>query len=95
MYEWDEAKRQATLFTRGIDFADMDRFDWATATVKRDIRRAYDETRFVSIGYIGDRLYFCAWTPRVERIRIISLRKANAREEKEYVQDTADDRRRW
>ena len=31
MYDWDEAKREWTLETRGLDFADMARFDWDSA----------------------------------------------------------------
>lgn len=83
-YTWDEDKRQDTRARRGIDFADMERFDWDTARTAEDARGKYGERRFVSLGYIGDRLHVCAWTPRGGGIRIISLRKANAREQKAF-----------
>ncbi len=83
-YEWDEAKRQDTLTTRGVDFAAMARFDWTTALVLEDTRADYGEPRFRALGLIDDRLFAVVVTPRGDALRVISLRKANARE-----------RRRW
>jgi uncharacterized DUF497 family protein len=81
-YEWDESKRIDTLVTRGVDFADINHFDWNNATYDRSDRN--DEVRWVSLGLIGNRLYHVVWTERGENIRIISLRKANMREERIY-----------
>ena len=92
MYEWDEPKRRSTLAARGVDFADMGRFDWSNATTAEDDRAHYGETRFVSVGRIDGRLHVCAWTLRRENIRIISLRKANAREKENYVRSTSANR---
>jgi len=86
MYEWDEAKRLITLQKHGIDFADMAGFDWATAHILEDTRNQYAERRLIALGLIDSRLHFCVWTARGENIRIISLRKANKREEKAYDQ---------
>ena len=36
MYEWDEGKRQANLAKHGVDFADMDAFEWDTAVINVD-----------------------------------------------------------
>ena len=44
----------------------------------------YGELRVVSAGYIGGRLHLVVWTARGDTRRIISLRKANDREEKAY-----------
>ena len=84
-YEWDEAKRRDTLVYRGVDFGSMVNFDWDTATVERDIRHA-DEIRFLATGYIQGRLHRLVYTMRGETVRIISLRKANAREVRRYGQ---------
>jgi len=84
MWDWDEAKRQHNLRKHGIDFAALDGFDWSTATHEADTRTDYGEARIVTTGYIGDRLHILAWTPRHGRIRIISLRKANDREQKAW-----------
>lgn len=79
-YEWDEAKRQETIDLRGIDFADVQGFDWSTARVTEDTRKTYAEPRFQAFGLIGGRLHMVVFTPRKGAIRIISMRKANKRE---------------
>lgn len=81
-YAWDEAKREATLAERGIDFADIRSFDWDSALVLRDEREDYGETRYRAMGLIAGRLHVVVVTPREEVLRVISLRKANAREVK-------------
>lgn len=82
--QWDEAKRQATLELRGLDFADVALLDWDNASTIEDIRQPYPETRFVTYGPISGRLFVVAWCWRGDVMRIISLRKANVREEKRY-----------
>ena len=80
--EWDEAKRRETLVQRGTNFAAMAGFDWDTATVERSDRQG--EARWAATGYIEDRLYRVVYTERGNRRGIISLRKANARERRDY-----------
>lgn len=80
--EWDESKRQETLAKRGVDFADFALMDFDTAKTRKDPR--HDEVRFVTFGLIGGRLHVSAWCQRGDNIRIISLRKANARERNDY-----------
>ena len=82
-YEWDENKRTETLREREIDFASMYDFDWETAIHQRSDRDA--ETRWASFGLIGNRLHHVVWTERGDRVRIISLRKANSGEVRKYV----------
>lgn len=88
-YEWDEAKRIKTLLARGVDFADAEKFQWQTAKIIDDERHEYAESRFVATGLIEGRLHVMAFTIRASVIRIISLRKANKREAKNY-EKTAD-----
>ncbi len=47
-------------------------------------RRDYGEPRFVTFGYIDQRLYVGVWTPRGDTFRAISVRKANDKEQKRY-----------
>jgi uncharacterized protein len=69
-FEWDEKKRQANLVKHGVDFRRMpEPFDGGTVE-RVDGRQDYGETRINCLGEI-DR-------------RIISARKANAREQKTY-----------
>lgn len=84
MYEWDDEKQAAALAKHGVDFALMAQFQWETSLTREDRRNEYFERRFVSLGLIGNRLFCCAWTPRQNRIRIVSLRKCNARERVTY-----------
>ena len=84
-YEWDDANRRETLETRGIDFAEIHGFDWNTADTRRSYRN--NEERQASLGMIGNRLYHVVWVWRGENRRIISLRKANEREEQAYYGD--------
>ena len=82
--EWDNAKRNQTLKERGLDFADVEFLNWETALTAEDTRADYTETRFVTIAQINNRLCVVVWTSRNGNLRVISLRKANAREEKRY-----------
>ncbi|WP_371257065.1 BrnT family toxin [Pandoraea sp. SD6-2] len=59
-----------------------------TALVGIDDRRNYNEERFVTLGLIGDRVHVMVFTVRGEAIRVISLRKANRREVKQYDDET-------
>ncbi len=82
--EWDEAKRLWTWEDRGLDFADVVRFEPDSVRIFRDLRRDYGEPRFNTYGYLDGVLCTYCWTPRDVRIRIISLRKANERERERY-----------
>ena len=82
--EWDEAKRQDALRERGLDFADVVRFQFEGQYTIQDNRTEYGEPRFVSTGYLDGRLCVLCWTFRGDNMRIISLRKANEREQKKY-----------
>jgi uncharacterized protein len=86
--EFDAAKRQAILDNRGLDIARSDEiFTGATLTIP-DERKDYGEPRFITIGRLDGRMVVAVWTPRGRgksiRRRIISLRKANAREQSTY-----------
>jgi uncharacterized DUF497 family protein len=84
--EWNETKRQWTLEVRGLDFADVEFFEFDTASTVADQRTDYGEVRQVSTGYLHGRLCVLCWTEREgQTIRVISLRKANDREQKKYA----------
>ncbi|MBM3520580.1 MAG: BrnT family toxin [Alphaproteobacteria bacterium] len=83
---WDEAKRQATLEQRGLDFATVSELFAGLHFTAEDLRRDYGERRFISAGAIAGRLCVTVWTPRGSARHIISLRKANDREKKRFAQ---------
>lgn len=82
--EWDEEKRQKALRERGMDFADLVWIDFESTTTRPDLRKDYGEPRFNTFGYLHGRLVTFCWTTRGSRIRVISMRKANDREKKEF-----------
>ena len=55
--------------------------------VERDVRRDYGEERFRLYGRVAGRLFVIAYTRRGMVTRIISARKANARERDRYGAD--------
>jgi uncharacterized protein len=82
--EFDPAKRQAIFSHRGLDMARAaEIFEGATLTIADD-RQDYGEPRFITIGRLDGRMVVSVWTPRGAARRIISLRKANDREQALY-----------
>jgi len=83
---FDAAKREKTLKERGLDFARARVvFDGLTITLQ-DQRQDYGEPRFITAGWLDERLVVLVWTPRGRARRIISMRKANEREIDKYKQ---------
>ena len=83
--EYDPAKNTINIEKHGIDFEDIQMFDFDSATIRIDTRSDYGETRFFAYGYIGHRMHQIAFTLRGTAIRPISLRKANKREVTKYA----------
>ena len=77
-FSWDEPKQQANIAKHGADFSLAEDFDFANALIRVD----YREVREVGIGFIGPRLYVLVYTRREPLVHVISLRKANDREQK-------------
>lgn len=81
-FSWDEPKRQANAAKHGTDFSLAKDFDFTNALIRVDNRFDYREVREVAIGFIGSRLYILIYTRRQPLVHVISLRKANDREQK-------------
>ena len=88
---FDPAKRAKTFEERGLDFIDAEHvFAGSTYTV-RDERFTYPEAegRFITVGFLAGRMVIIAWTPVPgtpidEGRHVISMRKANDREQARY-----------
>jgi len=63
-----------------------------TAIKIADTRFDYNEQRIITFGHIRNRLYVLVYTERQNSTRIISLRKANKRETKDYEKEKNDPR---
>jgi uncharacterized DUF497 family protein len=80
---FDPAKRAETLRRRRIDFLDAESvFAGLTYTIL-DRRFPYSEDRYITVGLLSGRVVV-VWTPTEDGRRIISMRKANDREQARY-----------
>lgn len=86
--EYDEFKSRLNTLPRGFSFDIATYFDFDTAIIRHDTHRGCGEVRYQAIGFIGSRLYFLVFSLRNSVVRVISLRKANPREERFYEQET-------
>jgi len=84
LIEFDEDKRNETLSQRGLDMARAIEIFRNAHTDQIDTRRCYGEKRIITMGYLDSRAVVVVWTYRGSKQRIISMRKANAREISRY-----------
>lgn len=84
--EYDETKSDANSCKHGVPLSHAQFIEWDTLWSKPDIRREYGEERLIGYAYIGPRLFCVVFTDRGDVRRIISLRKANSREEALYAE---------
>jgi uncharacterized protein len=86
-----EAKKRADIRKRGFDFADVDQMFRGFLIAEPDLRDDYGEPRWSGLGVIRGGVAQVIFAERdLETIRIISLRKAPSREQKEYEKAIAD-----
>lgn len=82
-FEFDPAKSAANSAKHGISFEDA-------AALFEDERllvvpaRTMDEERFLAIGMLGDKHWSAIFTRRLDRIRLISVRRARDEERNAY-----------
>jgi uncharacterized DUF497 family protein len=81
---FDPAKRQWTLQQRGLDFVDAERVFAGRTLEFQDVRRDYGEERIVCLGLLQGRIVVIVYTQRSFYRHIISMRKANAREQRRF-----------
>ncbi len=81
---FDPAKRERALAERGLDFAVASEVFAGDHLTLEDDRRDYGERRFITIGRLAGRMVVLVWTPRGDARHVISMRKANEREQGRY-----------
>lgn len=82
--EWDEAKNQRNFAKHGLHFADAEEVLTGPCVTFVDDRFDYGEQRLITLGQLEGRIVVVAHAPRGSVTRIISMRKANRREQKIY-----------
>ena len=84
-FDWDDAKAASNEAKHGVPFDYAARVFLDEARVDIDASRSADgEDRRKAIGAIERRLYCVVYTMRGSICRIISARRANAKETKAY-----------
>lgn len=86
--DFDLAKNDNNIRERGLSFERVAEFDFETAAVVVDDRRDYGEVRLRALGLLGGRLHALVFVETATGIRVISFRKANKREVRQYEQAT-------
>jgi uncharacterized protein len=84
--EFDPAKDSGNQAKHGVSLALAGELDWEAALVWVDDRFAYAELRMIALAPKTNVLYYVAFVDRGTTRRIISLRRANRREVKHYVE---------
>ena len=84
-FDYDPAKRQINLEKHGVDFLALALvFEDSNRLDGLDERKTSGEEQWVCLGSNWLRLYVVLFNLRGDRLRIISARKANDREQQKY-----------
>jgi uncharacterized DUF497 family protein len=89
MIEWDDSKDRVNREKNGLAFEDVHLVFQGPTVTFLDDRRDYGEVRYITTGLLAGRTVVVVHAPRGETTRIISMRKASAREKKIYRQRLA------
>ena len=82
-FEFDEAKSRANKLKHGIDFVEAQKL-WQDEDLVVVRSRDIDEPRFIVVAKTDDRYWAAVITYRGAAVRIISVRRARAREVRFY-----------
>jgi uncharacterized protein len=85
--QFDPAKDATNQQKHGVSLSMAGELDWEAALVWSDARFEYNETRMIALAPKTGILYYVAFVDRGAARGIISLRRANRREVKHYVQN--------
>lgn len=88
-FEWDERKAEFNVQKHGASFSDVIFFEFEAALEVVDSRWDYGETRILTYAPLKGALHALVYTRREDRIRVISLRRANERERAAYEKRAA------
>lgn len=85
--EFDPVKDVANQTKHGVSLSVAGELDWEAALLWIDDRFEYGEMRVIALAPKTEILYYVAFVDRGEARRVISLRRANRREVKHYVEN--------
>lgn len=85
MIEFDPKKAAKNFDKHGVRFSDCEPVFYDERALPLDEQDVDGEQRYVLMGLSAiEQIVVLVWTPRGENYRIISARRANKRERKEY-----------
>ena len=89
LFEWDRCKAEANIRKHGVSFEEAQTvFTDPLAITLPDPDHSEDEERFIDIGMSDNqRVLVVGYTERGQRIRLITARKASARERTQYEEE--------
>lgn len=87
-FEWDEVKNKANYIKHWLDFSDSKYIFQNPILSKIDDRCEYNEIRHIWLWNLEWRIVIVVYTVRNNKYRIISLRKANEKEQTIYRQNS-------
>jgi uncharacterized DUF497 family protein len=85
--EFDPVKDVANQTKHGVSLSVAGELDWEAALLWIDDRFEYGEMRMIALAPKTEILYYVSFVDRGEARRVISLRRANRREVKHYVEN--------
>lgn len=86
-FEWDSLKNEANQFKHNISFEEATTVFESDHLTKVDNRKEYSEIRLRTLGVIKQVIVvMVVHTDRSGKIRIISVRRAKAKERKAYYE---------
>ena len=82
---WNDGKRELNLRNHGYDFADIGVvFDGRFVVTRQDRRFDYGEDRYNMLAELRGRVVNVTFTPRGDRMHLISVRPASREERSLY-----------
>jgi uncharacterized protein len=88
-FKFDPKKDKENMARHGLSLAFAEKLVWDEALVWADKRFEYDELRMIALAPEGNTLYCVAFVDRGEIRRPISLRRAERKEVKHYVENVS------
>ena len=86
-FEFNPDKDKLNIANHGLSLAFAEQLAWDEALVWIDRRYDYEESRMIALVPEGNTLYYVAFVDRGEVCRSISLRRAERKEVKHYVEN--------
>ena len=84
LFEWDSEKAELNWQKHTVDFEEAAKvFDDPNRIEQFDTEHSGEEERWITVGMVS-RILFVVYTERGEVIRLISARKANTKERRDY-----------